>query len=682
MEVLELENIKEQQSDAFKKLFKIYKKELADIESYIKQASIATNDRDKAVCFEAVGNLAMDIEHTDFRVIQVKNLCKKYNVLFKFIKPYISEVEENFSPIIFDNEQGKIIYQMGNNRTIIADDFIIELSYRLEDENENVKWIIEVRKADNSEPITLEVSNDDFSNARKMKTLFLSKRLSLIITDTQLSQLHAVLLKQDPKDAKKVIRLGYDDTTNSYVFANGVWAHERFIEPNHNAICEMDNAVISMPYFNKNDIKNSAFKYVEPDGVMDFRRWVRLFVQAHTPAVALPCVAHYLFSIYRDIVIDKIGNSPLLFLKGPAGSGKSAIAKNLLNLFGTTPKEGNINLKAKVTETSLGRILASYSNYPIWIDEYTAGHDIEQTMQASFDNTSIIKAKSKGGSYDTGNEVERLLIKASLIVTSNFFPDEEPIFTRLIYVPVTKTSRESGQESAFRALKEYEEVGMSWITCELQKYRNDVAKELLPNFYRILNRLKNNINDRNVNDRLISNQAIIQAIFGIVNDKMKFYTPDNKLVKDVEDSMLEMAIKQIKNQHETINDNSPLRVYFEILNGLYQVGILKDKRMFRLEYEANDKKTLILRFDTIYSFYKEKYMQIYKRTPPDKSTILSELARFLDVPEAILVSQQRFKTIDYSNNSEKTFGVKGCIVADYDILADKYSLDLESKSYD
>jgi hypothetical protein len=81
MEILELENIKEQQSESFKRLFKIYKKNLSDIDSYIKQASLATNDRDKAVCFEAVGKLAMDIEHTDFRVIQVKNLCKKYNVI-------------------------------------------------------------------------------------------------------------------------------------------------------------------------------------------------------------------------------------------------------------------------------------------------------------------------------------------------------------------------------------------------------------------------------------------------------------------------------------------------------------------------------------------------------------------------------------------------------------------------
>jgi hypothetical protein len=144
--------------------------------------------------------------------------------------------------------------------------------------------------------------------------------------------------------------------------------------------------------------------------------------------------------------------------------------------------------------------------------------------------------------------------------------------------------------------------------------------------------------------------------------------------------MLNYAIRQIRNQHETINDNSPLRVYFEILNSLYQANILKDRRMYMLEYDALGARTLILRFDTIYSFYKEKYIQIYRRTPPDKSTLLAELLRFLDKPAEMVVRQHRFGSI--SSDEDKTFGVKGCVFCDYNILADKYSLDLESRSYE
>jgi hypothetical protein len=159
-----------------------------------------------------------------------------------------------------------------------------------------------------------------------------------------------------------------------------------------------------------------------------------------------------------------------------------------------------------------------------------------------------------------------------------------------------------------------------------------------------------------------------------------FYTPDDKTVEDVERSMLNYAIRQIRNQHETINDNSPLRVYFEILNSLYQANILKDRRMFMIEYDALGARTLILRFDTIYSFYKEKYIQIYRRTPPDKSTLLAELLRFLDKPAEMVVRQHRFGSL--SSDDDKTFGVKGCVFCDYTLLADKYSLDLESRSYE
>ncbi|WP_188769067.1 hypothetical protein [Emticicia aquatilis] len=73
-------------------------------------------------------------------------------------------------------------------------------------------------------------------------------------------------------------------------------------------------------------------------------------------------------SLFRDIVINHKGSSPILYLKGSAGTGKSSIIRSLTCLFGF--QQDDINLKSKNTEAALVKLMSQAANSLLWMDEF------------------------------------------------------------------------------------------------------------------------------------------------------------------------------------------------------------------------------------------------------------------------------------------------------------------------
>src|SRR6185436_15004921 len=100
---------------------------------------------------------------------------------------------------------------------------------------------------------------------------------------------------------------------------------------NENGIVELGEKAVSMPIFDKDKADKWWFRFINKgkDGI-NFNQWFAHFSLAYGFKIAVPVAAHYLFSIFRDIAVDQIGYSPILFLKGPAGTGKGTIARLML----------------------------------------------------------------------------------------------------------------------------------------------------------------------------------------------------------------------------------------------------------------------------------------------------------------------------------------------------------------
>jgi hypothetical protein len=686
----DLEKNKQKNTDSFFKKKSRYASDLEAMEDLV--LNIGVTDENDPTMMDIFGSLE-DI----FNKINDFNFCKK-NALYyakkykcapkvnNFIAYYNNESDGQKEGISINYDDFKMLSSFNNNTSELTDGFYFKINYRLEDEDENVRWVLQIFQRDTEEVLTIEVSNDDFSNVKNMKKLFLAKRLTLIITENQLSQLHAFLLKFNPKDAKKATRYGFDDTTGAYIFANGVVFNNTFYEPNENGIVDVNSRALAMPFFSEKKVKNHWFQYITENQSFDLKHYMKYFAIAHGRSIAVPCISHYIFSIFRDVVIAKLGISPHLFLKGPAGSGKSSIARNILTLFGIPPREGNINLKSNVTGPAMNRIFTHYSNFPLWVDEYSTDHPIEGLIQAAYDNSGIIKAKGTNGNYNTGNQVETTPLTCSLMITTNFFPSasNEPLFSRLIYVPANNNNREAHQIQAYEILRNYETTGLSHITGYVVSFRDYFEKEFLTNYHAIFNRLKKIVDDRNINDRLIINQAVIIASYHIMNKKISFDMPEDMTHDMMLDRAINTAHMQIIKQHEQMKNNSPLRIYFEILQLMYTNRQLAFNKNYKFKMDEAAGELLILRFDNIWGYFKSHYRHIYKRSEPDQNTIKEEFVKLLELPSSEnLFKHHTFESIKNDNDffeiTTKAFSCKYCIELPYEMIQDRYGIDFNNR---
>jgi len=654
---------------------------------------VGADEDSRAMFLINIADMSGQIWHTDYRDGALKELCKKYlgkkSEYDRLIKPMLREKQRNEgknekTTIYFDKENYKIIYYGGQSDSTIAEDFLIYIKYCLRDEFEDTRWVLELKRKTSS--LTIEMSNDDFSSVKKIKTKLLSEKYSLMITESQLSQLHSFLLKQRIKDGKKIIRLGYDEDADAFIFSNGAYYQDKLHIANENGIIEIGDKAVSMPIFEKAKADKHWFRYIEPkESPMSLSDYYNYLSVAYDIDIATNVVAHYLFSVYRDIIVDYTKASPVLMLKGTPGSGKTSVARLVMALYGIPPNEGNVNLKSDPTPIGLGRTLSQYSNFPLWIDEYNptskyATH-IEGKIQASYDNMGAIKAKQRGGNFNTGLETEGPPIKSSVLMTTNFFPEAEHFFSRCIFVPLSNQKKTNQQLGAYNMLKPYEQTGLSYITAHLQKYRSLVKKEFSKEYYRIYNDLRRITSTQDVPDRAVVNQAVIlAALFVIQSKEMVIY--QNCTISELRERIYSVATKQIYGQVNAMSDASSLRIFWEIMQKTYN----ENKLILNKEYKFDDSKTeplLIIRFGLLYNArFKHQYQQLYRTTAPDKSTIEDEIAKFLGVDGAKEIYKAKtFVPVRQDMNefgeplNSKKVPYPDAIVFPYERLQEKFYVD-------
>lgn len=684
----EAQNKKEQE----KRMFKKYGGILKEIEDQLYLASSVESDDDREPYYKQAGELAYEISIKSYRDDQIKKLCKK--ILgspkeYSRIKPYMDDPNEIRSPVKYDYENYRILFDYGNNTNIIAEDFLIYVKYILLDEQDNTRWIIEVKDRKGSE--TLEISNKEFASAKDLKSLFLGKKRSLIITDNQLSHLHNFLLKQGPKDGKKIVRLGYDPNSDAFIYSNGAFYDGKIHAPKENGIIELGKNIISMPIFDREKAKDHWFRYIEPPkdrvSLSDFFEYL---ATAYNMDVAVNVMSHYLFSIFRDIVVEYSRVSPILFLKGAPGSGKTSVARLITALFGPSPVEGIINLKADPTPIGLGRVLSQYSNIPLWVEEFNPSSKYAESImgkvQASYDNMSAIKAKQKNGDFNTGLETEGPPIKASVFMTSNFLPEAEHFFSRTIYVSLSNQKKTPEQDRAYYTyLRPIEDNGISYITSELQKYRSEVRKNFKSEYLRIFQDLKKMNRIEGTQDRQIINISVTYAVLMIIQKHTAVinYKGTNE---ELREALYSHALNQIRGQVNAMNNTNVLKVFFEILQKKYSEGkLLKDKE-FRFD-ESKSETLLLLRFGLLYSSkFKFEYQMMYKQTAPDKAAIENEIINFLGLTSVTdLYTSRRFEVLnsgkpynDFGKGmSKKTTPYGDVIVFPYEALKERFFIDFD-----
>lgn len=580
--------------------------------------------------------------------------------------------------VTYDKSLNEIRIKSGKNGfNKVAENFLLYVKYLAEDEHEQLTWILEIQPA-TGHSVFLEVSHEEFNSASKLKRTISGKQFALKITDAELSELHAFLFTRTSfSRATKILRYGYDAPSGVFFFANkavNVAQPGPLLLPDTFGMVQIEQGGrklhLSMPANNKH--KANRFTLTEQRiAVNDF---FRVYAQAHGYENALIPFCFYLMALYRDLALKHKNFSPILFLKGGYGTGKSSMIKVLTAAFGR--KQDGVNLKARNTEPALSKLMSQSSNTIIWFDEYHNDITCEGLLQAAYDNDGY--HITKAGTVGT-NETGSIDIFSALALTSNYIPANEIFFSRCVFVSIASQDKTAQQVVAFNQLEEWQEAGLGGLTVELLQHRAFVENEYGFTFDVLLKRLKAAFTGERIPERFFTNMAQLLTVGLILTSEGLISLTEFTAPADVVDEFVRIGTLNIRRQYRIMAEKTALSEFFEIIQQLYDQYQIHEEIHFCFKH-IGETWTIQLWFPQLYNLYAQHYRRIYQKAPADRDGLQQEIAAFEEQADWDAVKKQiRFLTDGESNSQAKTMPRPNSCTMNYSKLQDKFGLNLEDR---
>lgn len=445
--------------------------------------------------------------------------------------------------------------------------------------------------------------------------------------------------------------LGHD-ANGFYALSNGAfhYASNTFIPANYTGVVEVDNKCYYLPSGNQ-VYANNEHKYAtekqfiyKPNNTIDFGAWAKLYCTAY-PQYGAIGLLFTIASNFSDIVYNTVGSFPLLFLFGSGGSGKGAFIKKLLALYGN--ERPNLKLSSKAnTDKGMIRSLAQFYNASLLLDEYVPDQVINEFLKSIWDRDGYKKAVR-----DSRFGTETTPINTSVLVTSNQEINDEPLFTRVIYLIINAQSYTEEQRIAYRTLNEHEQIGLGDVLLDVLKHRNHFDKQFSHCFFRCSDELRKELAGKVNVERMITNIAVLLASFDTLSDVLKFPF-DRQNIKD-------LLIATSTLQQQKIDTGGEVSKFFSIIQYLMQKGEVYDETHYKI-----DGNNLYLRISYVYELYVKEYIQRERKKPISCSVFIDILKRsdvFIDTKKST-----RFKNA----------GVQSCFL----LHLDKTGIELRGES--
>ncbi|MBB3837641.1 hypothetical protein FHS57_001638 [Runella defluvii] len=562
-------------------------------------------------------------------------------------------------------KDGSIWVQTKKNWSRVSN-FHLFIKYLAEDDLERKSWILELHKRDIS-PVFLEVSHEDFCSTRRLKNIMTAKELSLKVNEEQWEEIIDYLFALKRHTAVvKVNKFGYHKLSDLYLFANhAVTSFGEMLSPDDFGIVTNNGCSISMPKVPNGKKHRFTLTHYQ----ITFNEWFEAYCETHLWENAFLPMSFYIMSLYRDILVRHKGFSPILFAKGPAGTGKSSLIRSITHLFGG--KQDDINLKSKNTDVALIKLMSQAINTIIWMDEYENNMPQEGILQAAYDNSGYHRTPDNSRN---SSDTESIDINSAVALTSNFIPQNPIFFSRCLFLPIYTQQKTQKQNNAYIHLSSLESNGLGAVTVELVRHRRLIEDNYLEAFSLLYKELKDRFQNERLPERLFANmsQALTCAYILHINGKIRVCESVDKA--DVLEDFVSFGEKSIRRQFSIQSDTSVLTEFFNILQVLYEQNKIHAGIHYRI-----DKELLYLRFPSIYPLFLEKYRNVFFKTPPDKDSIVTEILQ-MELPrqEKEVCKTIRFRSVDRTDDSSLKDMVSNSFSVRYEFVKKRFGLEFSS----
>lgn len=341
---------------------------------------------------------------------------------------------------------------------------------------------------------------------------------------------------------------------------------------------------------------------------------------------AITAILFGIGAFYQDIIVSGTGFYPLLFLYGPASTGKDNLCEAVQSLMGIPQtaiqlEGGASTIKAQIREFS------QFSNGISQLSEYKRGNpQIDGVLKGLWDRRGY-----KRGTIESPVATEEVPILSATILTGNDCPDAEALITRLLWEEMKQQEFDDEAKKQYNILKDMCKKGISGMADFFIHKRDFFADKFLETYREAKRNFTKGEVFKNVPSRITDNLSVLRAVFSIFkNDWIFPFT---------EEEMLAHFEIMVDSQRKKIETDSAANRFWDCILVCMRLTQGEALRMgINLREEGG---YLSFNFSTVYSIVQRQWFIQYRENAPSKTELrrqIKEAESFVGEDKAVRIN--------------------------------------------
>lgn len=488
--------------------------------------------------------------------------------------------------------------------------FSIEIINHMEDEKISMR-LVRIRNTSGREKI-FDTQFDSFLTKNSfLKMVEAYGNFQFDGSEKEYLRLKAKLM-DEMGDGRKIDVLGWQDD-GFWAFNNCIVYDDEIMDLDENGMIEVDGVCYYIPsgnsIYKRNPTKFLNQKKVTLDHCDESLEWLlQQCFKVHRERF-FHAILFAIAGSFRDMIHQQLSFFPILFMSGKASTGKDNLVEFIQAFFGH-PQEALVMTGRDNTAKAKIRELAQFQNMPAHFSEYKEEPETDDMIKKLWDGRGY-----KRGTIDSafGNEV--VPVRCPIVITSNYYPSDDPVITRLVAMEFFNTGFTQEEVNEYDLLKECIKRGISGFLPRILKLRGDFEKNFRNTFKSVVAEIKKDSRvPSSLAPRMIQNVAVLGAAYKLAEKEIPFpFTWDEWMT---------FCVDSLKKQEEKRSTGGMINRFFDVLMDLIRDkhDPIEPERHFRVA--GNE---LSIRFSMIYSRYNKQHFTVYRTQGLSKAVLSDHL---------------------------------------------------------
>ena len=389
-------------------------------------------------------------------------------------------------------------------------------------------------------------------------------------SETDLNRLKRCLFEKT-ESCKEITQLGWQKE-GFWAWGNGIFNGD-FIKVDSYGIVQHNKRNYYIPAFssiykNEENLYQFERKFIHTEGNVTLKEYATKFVKVFGDNAKI-ALCFYFAAIFRDIIVKKYGNFPILNMFGPKGAGKTACAESLVQFFGRLSKAPNVHNTSKA---ALGDHVASACNAIAHIDEYRNDIEMEKRefLKGMWDGVGRTRMN-----MDKDKKKETTSVDQAVILTGQQMATADiALFSRFIFLSFTQTEFTEAEIIEFDKLKEIEKLGLTHITHQILRLRGIFQDTFFTNVKEVTEKMRELMGSEIVETRIFNNWLFPLSAYVTLNIHLE-------LPWDVHET-IKLAVRLMIAQNKETKKNDDLGNFWKVVQVLISSNMLFDEGDYKV----------------------------------------------------------------------------------------------------